>query len=283
MWVRSTPPVAARMQASTLGRMPPESAPVAIESSEIIGVGECHEARGILRIAEHAGNAGQVDQLLGAERDGDRFRHRVGVHVVHVAVVVAGEARHHGNEARVHERGEHARIDVHDVAHVPVVHDRGVAGVIDDVDRRAAPRGQQLGVHAGEAHRLELVGAERRQHVGVEGAGVDHLRHLERRVVGDAPSGHDHRLGAEPAREGGRLGSAAVDDDDADAEGVEQRDLGRDAVERMVVLDHFAAELHDEDVIAVGAHVAQGALEAGDTLVRIDHFEFLVWLLAAGC
>src|SRR6185295_9034955 len=37
MWVRSTPPVAARMQASTLGRMPPESTPLLISPARSSG------------------------------------------------------------------------------------------------------------------------------------------------------------------------------------------------------------------------------------------------------
>ena len=229
------------MQASTLGRMPPDERAARHEAGQVVGVGEGDETRGILRIAQDPGHAGEVDQLLRPERDGDRLRDRVGVDVVHVAVVVAGEARHHRHEPRVHERREHPRIDVHDVADVAVVHDRGLARVVDDRDRRTPPRRQQFGVDAGEADRLELMRAQGGEHVGVEGARVDHLGHVERGVVGDAPARHDHGLDAEPARERGGLRPAAVHHDDADAERVQQGDLRGDAVEGVIVLDDLAA------------------------------------------
>ena len=39
-----------------------------------------------------------------------------------------------------------------------------------------------------------------------------------------------------------------------------------DLVEHLGVAQHVAAELHDEDLVAVGADVAERALEAGDAL-----------------
>jgi hypothetical protein len=171
---------------------------------------------------------------------------------------------------------------VHDVAHVTVVDDHGMARVVHDGHRRTPPGREQLGIHARQADRLELMGAERRQHVGVERARIDHLGHVERRVVGHSPPRHDHGLHAQPARERSGLRPAAVHDDDADAEGVEQRDLRGDAVEGVVVLDDLTPQLHDEHVVAVGANVAQGAFEAGNALVGIYHCSrSLYWLLAA--
>jgi hypothetical protein len=51
------------------------------------------------------------------------------------------------------------------------------------------------------------------------------------------------------------------------AERVKQGDLRRDTVEGVVVLHHLATELDDEDVVAIGAHVAQRAFEAAMPLL----------------
>jgi hypothetical protein len=84
------------------------------------------------------------------------------------------------------------------------------------------------------------------------------------------PSRDDPGLDAQPAGERGRLGPAAVDHDNPDAQRVKEGDLGSQAVEGVFVLHHLAAQLHDEDVIPVSPHVAQGALEPRDAAVGID-------------
>ena len=43
-----------------------------------------------------------------------------------------------------------------------------------------------------------------------------------------------------------------------------------DVVEHLRLAQHLAAELDDEDLVAVGAHVAERALETGDALGGVD-------------
>ena len=85
-------------------------------------------------------------------------------------------------------------------------------------------------------------------------------------VIGHPAAGDDPRFEAQPPAQRARLGPAAVDQDQADTEGREQADLARDVVQRLGILQHIAAELDDEDIVPVGPDIAQGALEAGDTL-----------------
>ena len=111
----------------------------------------------IVPVAEHAGGAGEEDQLLRPERDRQRFGDGVGVDVVDLAVLVAGEAGHHGHEPRLHQRAEDPGIHPVDVAHVAVVHLHGLAPVVHDLHRRPPVRGDQIGVHAAQPHRLHPV------------------------------------------------------------------------------------------------------------------------------
>ena len=117
-------------------------------------------------------------------------------------------------------------------------------------------REEQVGVHPAQPHRLHLVRAQRGEQVGVELAGVDHLGHLERRVVGDASAGDHLRLVPEPAAQRRRLRPAAVHHDDPDTERVQQRELRGRLVTDAGVAQHVAAQLHDEDLVAIRAHVA---------------------------
>src|SRR5439155_16483031 len=123
---------------------------------------------------------------------------------------------------------------------------------------------------AGEPHRLYAMPAQRREQRDVELARVYHGHDLERRVVGDAPTGHQLRLVAEAPAESGRLIAAAVHHDHADAERGEQPDLGDDAVQRVAVRHQLASQLDHEYPVAIRAHVAQRALQPGDAFGRLE-------------
>jgi hypothetical protein len=61
-----------------------------------------------------------------------------------------------------------------------------------------------------------------------------------------------------------------VHHDQADAEGGEQGELRGHSLEDLRLAHDVPAELDDEDLIAVGADVAKGALEAGDAFRGVD-------------
>ena len=270
MCVRSTPPVAARMQASTLAH-PAGQRPARHQLGEVIRIGEGHQRGAVVPVAQHSGHGGQEDQFHRPERHCHRLRHGVGVDVVYVAVAVTGEARDYRHEAAVEEGRDHARVDPGDITYVTVIDRPLDPVVVHHAHRRTPARREQVAIDPGESHRLDLVLAECRDQVGVERAGEGHLDRLERGGVGDPPPRHHLRLLAEPALEVARLGAAAVDHHETDAEGVEERQLTGHVVERGGVLEHITAELHDEGLVAVGAYVAEGALEAGDAFAAVDH------------
>ena len=111
---------------------------------------------------------------------------------------------------------------------------------------------------------------QRRHQFGVEQAAIHHRDHFERAVVGDAAPGDHHRLEPEPPRQRRGLRAAAVHHDQPDRQRSQQRELLGHLVELVPVGQHLAAELDDEDLVAIGAHVAQRALEPGDSLGRVD-------------
>ena len=68
-----------------------------------------------------------------------------------------------------------------------------------------------------------------------------------------------------------------MDHDEPDAQRAQQRELAGDLFQRRGLRHHFAAHLDHEHMVAVGPDVAQGALEAGDALERVNnsHVSFL--------
>jgi hypothetical protein len=133
-----------------------------------------------------------------------------------------------------------------------------------DADGRPPVRGQQIGIDAGQSDRLDLVGAQRGDQLGAEQPRIYHLGHFEGGIVGNPPARHHHRLLAQPAEHRRGLRAAAVHHHNADAERLQQAQLLGDVVLDLRIGEDVAAELHHEDMVAVGADVAQGALQSRD-------------------
>ena len=111
--------------------------------------------------------------------------------------------------------------------------------------------------------------AQRGDHIDVDLAGVDHLRHLEHLGRGHPATGHHLGFEPHPPRQGARLGAAAVDHEHPDREGLQQRHLHRDVVERFGRRQHLAAELEHEDLFPIEPGVLEGVLESVD---EFGHF-----------
>ena len=97
------------------------------------------EAAGVGDVGQQALDVGEVDELLGAERLGDRAGHRVGVDVVGLPGGVGADGGHHRDEVLGQEPLEDGRVDRVDVADEAEV---GVASLGHD----------QPGVLARQAH-----------------------------------------------------------------------------------------------------------------------------------
>ena len=148
MWALRTPLRTAWMQLPTLGIIPPAIVPSSIERVELVGGGLADQARRVVDPAAQPLDVGEVDELLGAERLGDRAGDGVGVDVVRLTVRVGADGGDDGDELVVEQPVEHARVDRLDVA--------------DEAELGVAGRGaDQPGVLAADADRVGAVDVDR--------------------------------------------------------------------------------------------------------------------------
>ena len=190
----------------------------------------------------------EEEDLGGVEGFGDLDGHGVGVDAVALAVAVEAEGREDRDDALVEEELEADGVDAVDLAGVLLVHAAEDAGGVGDDG--VGVGGAQ--VYAGEAlHDL----------VRDAGGGVE--RDLEGGVVGDAAA---VGVGEGGVQEGGALldlVARAVDDDDADVERAEDREVQQDVGE-VVRVDDLAVERDDEGTVAETRDVLEDAAEVGN-------------------
>ena len=107
---------------------------------EFVGGRLANEAGRVVDVAPQALDVGEVDELLGTERLGDRAGHGVGVDVVRLTGDVAADRGDHRDELVVDQAEDHLRVDLGDVA--------------DEAEFRVAGhRPDQAGVDAADARR----------------------------------------------------------------------------------------------------------------------------------
>ncbi len=119
------------MQLVTLGIIPPAIVPSAISASSSSAVVWWIRLRRVVDVAAQALDVGEVDELLGAERLGDRRGDGVGVDVVGLARLVGADRRDDRDELVGEQPFEDARVDgvdVADEAEVAVVRQSPAAG-----------------------------------------------------------------------------------------------------------------------------------------------------------
>ena len=95
----------------------------------------------------------------------------------------------------------------------------------------------------------------------VDRAAEDHLRDLHCRSVGDAQPCDERRLDVEPLEHAADLRAAAVDHDRTHAEGLQQRDVLREALGERRIRHRMAAVLHHDDLARARRHPAKRAHE----------------------
>ena len=116
--VRPAHAVADRMRAARdLGDHPAGDRAVGDQRVEFVGGGLADQARRVGDVAAEAFDVGQVDELLGAERLGDRAGDGVGVDVVRLTGDVTADRGDDRDELVVDQPEDHLRIDLGDVAH----------------------------------------------------------------------------------------------------------------------------------------------------------------------
>ena len=130
------------------------------------------QAGGVVEIGEQTLDVGEVHDLLGTQRLGERTRHRVGVDVVGLTGRIGPDRRHDRDQVLGEEPLEDRGVDRLDVADEAEV---GVAGLGAD----------EPGVLAAHADREGPVQVDRADDVAVHLAHQHHARDVDGLGVGD--------------------------------------------------------------------------------------------------
>src|SRR4051812_10074914 len=185
-------------------------------------------------------HVGEHHQLLGAERNGQSGRGRVGVDVVDAAVVGARDAADHRNAAVVEQPADDTGVDVHDVT------DQADVDLLAVDDRRTSLRGEQPCVLAGDADREGPVLVEHADDVALHLSDQNHAYDVHRlRRRAPQPAGEDliHPQSVEMRVD---LRAAAVHDDPPDAGVTQEDDVLGEGVAKRLVRHRMPAVLHHD-------------------------------------
>ena len=208
---------------------------------------------------------------------GDHRGDGVGVDVEHRAVVVGRQRAHDRHEVVVELLDEDARVEPQDVADETVVD--GLAGHLHG---RALRRFDQAAVDAADADRRNAERAAHGHDARVDLAVQHHRRDFERLRVRDAPALDHLRRQSQAFRQRRRLRAAAVHDDDADADLVQDADLLHQRARALGSDERIAAGLQDEHFVLVDAQVRQRMAQRRDddrAFVRVESVGHVVLAL----
>ena len=194
------------------------------------------------------------------ERDGQRGGGGVGVDVVDLPVLAAGDARDHRDPPVGDQALHDAGLDVHDVADQADVDELAV-------DQRAAPLGgEQPGVLAGDPDRERAVLVDQPDDVALHLPDQHHPDDVHRLGRGDPQAAAELGVDAEPVEVRGDLRAAAVHDHRAEPDVPEEHHvLGEGAAQ--VLVDHRVAAVLDHDDLAVEALQPGQRLDQGGGLL----------------
>ncbi len=217
------------------------------ELVEFVGGGLADQAGGVGDVAAQALDVGEVDQLLGAERLGDRAGDGVGVDVVRLTGLVAADRGDHGDELVVEQPVDHLGVDLGDVA--------------DEAELRVAGgRPDQAGVDAADADGVAAVHVDRGDELRVDLPLEHHAGDVDGLGVGDPQAVDELGFLAEPFHQLGDLRTAAVHDDRAHPDEAHQHDVLGEQGERIVVGgagEGIAAVLDDDGLAGEPPDVRQ--------------------------
>ena len=173
-------------------------------------------------------------------------------------VDVGGRGGDHRDEAPVEQRVEDAPVDVDDVADEPEARVPLASAVIRPASSPESPTARWS---------WRLIAAD---DLPVHLTAEDHPGDVERLGVGDPQAVDELGLLAEAGHHVADLGTAAVDDDRAEADGAQQHDVGGERLGERLVDHGVAAELHDHDAAGELLDVRQRLDEDRGALGRVD-------------
>ena len=116
MWARPTPLRTAWTQLDDLRDHPAGDRAVGDQRLELVGGRLADQAGRVVDVAAQPLDVGEVDELLGTERLGDRAGHRVGVDVVRLPALVGADRGDDRDELVGEQAVEDRRVDRRDVA-----------------------------------------------------------------------------------------------------------------------------------------------------------------------
>src|ERR1043165_9960534 len=132
---------------------------------------------------------------------------------------------------------------------------------VDDFPRRPALCVNNVAIDARQTDRMNSAMTERGQNVCVDFSGENHLGHLQGIVVGDAAAFNDRLFDAHFFSKLAQLLAAAVDDTDANADLVKQRQLFAQRNQAVTIFRHLARELDVKSLAFEALNVRQSFAE----------------------
>ena len=207
--------------------------------------------------AREALGADEVDQLMGAKGDCRSGRDIVGAEIEEFARGRITHGREQGNGAVVDDTMDGLMVDAPDAAGVLKV------GAFDDT--QWAGHDEIAGHHANGGAGHGCVGQPHgQQGLDFHARRACRLLHaIQGRIIGDADPPHIAGLQAALPKTLFDLRAHAMDQYQADAQAVEQRDILHQGGEAAVV-EQRAIEAHDENLTAKGIDIRGGVAEPGD-------------------
>ena len=204
-------------------------------------------------------DVGEHEQGTGLEGHGDRGGGRVGVDVEDGLGVrrQRGDRGDDRDAALVEQVDDGLRADVDDVT------DQADIDLVPVHRGQALPGSQEPAVLTADANGGGAVGVEQGDELALHGTGEHHADHVHDLGGGDAQSSAELRGDAQPLEHRVDLGPAAVNDDGAHPDLVQEEDvLGEGAFE--LIVDHgVAAVLDDHGGALVGAQPRHGLQQDG--------------------
>jgi hypothetical protein len=215
----------------------------------------------LLVLVEHARHVGQEKKPLRTHGAGDSAREGVRVDVVGLPVRAGCEGRQDRDQLGLQHRVENRAIHVLGLADEAEI-DR-LLGVRFGIDRGAHGLAcpHHHAVLARQADGAAALRPDPADDLLVDGAGEDHLDHLDGRLVRDPQAAGEGGLNAELVQHLADLRAAAVNDDRLHAGLLQQHDVLGEILRRLAVPHGVAAILDDDHLLVVALHVRQGLHE----------------------
>ena len=171
----------------------------------------------VVLIGKQSGNVGHENQLAGFELGGDLRRSGIGVDIVHLAAVAAGNGADDRGVALVNRVLNHACVDLYDLSHKAEI-----------ILLHQLFRHEHTPVQTAESQRLAAVLHEVLHQTLVDLSGENHLHNVHGFVIGVAHAIDEFALLADLVEHGVDFRTAAVNQHGVDTNQLQQYNVAHD-------------------------------------------------------